>query len=213
MIKLSIVTPVYNQEDLVIKALDCLPRRDDIEILVRDDGSTDRTLERLKEYEAAHPELPLTVFANGENKGVAWTKNRLLEEAMGEYVHIHDSDDYVITDVYNRLIDECLNGDYDIVCFDLEINDRSHMSINENSKRGYCAQIARFIRREFIGDLRFREEVRAGDDWYFAEDLLAKDPKSYYTGVTAYHYNFPREGSLFDLQRRGLLPPVNFNEH
>lgn len=205
--KLSVLTPVYNQEELVIKALDNLPRRDDMEVLVRDDGSTDNTLANLYKYKEAHPELNLTIFANGENKGVAWTKNRLLESAQGEYVHIHDSDDYVLTGEYNRIINECLNG-ADIICFDLQINDGSHMSINENSKRGYCAQIARFIRREFIGDLRFPEHVRAGDDWFFAEALLDKNPNSIYTNCIAYHYNFPREGSLFDMQRKGLLPSI-----
>lgn len=209
--KLSIITPVWNQEELVIKALDHLPRRDDIEVLVRDDGSTDNTLANLLRYKEEHPELNLTVFSNGENKGVAYTKNRLLDVAQGEYIHIHDSDDYVITGVYNRVINDHLHG-ADIICFDLQINDGWSLSINENSKRGYCAQIARFIRREFIGDLRFREEVRAGDDWYFAEDLLKKNPVSIYTGQVAYHYNYPREGSLFDLQRRGLIPPVNFDE-
>ena len=37
--KLSILTPVWNQEELVIKGLDSIPRRDDIEVIVRDDGS------------------------------------------------------------------------------------------------------------------------------------------------------------------------------
>jgi len=204
MIKLSVLTPVWNQEDLVIKALDNLPRRDDMEVLVRDDGSTDNTLANLIKYKEEHPELNLTVFSNGTNKGVAWTKNRLLESAQGEYIHLHDSDDYCLTDEYNRIIDECLRG-ADIVCFDLRINDGSHMSINEHSYRGYCAQIARFIRREFIGDLRFPEHIRAGDDWYFAEALVAKNPNQLFTNRVAYHYNFPREGSLFDMQKKGLI--------
>ena len=54
MIKLSILTPVWNQEELVIKGLDSIPRRDDIEVIVRDDGSTDNTLANLKKYKAEH---------------------------------------------------------------------------------------------------------------------------------------------------------------
>lgn len=204
-IKLSIVIPVYNQENHVIRALERLPRRDDIEILVRDDGSTDNTLENLCDYKLDHTELPLTIYSNGKNMGVAWTKNRLLADAKGKYVHIHDSDDYVLTDEYNRVINECLNGDADIVCFDLEINDMSHLRLTETTVRNYCAQIARFIRMDFIGDTRFPEDIRAGDDRYFAEELLAKNPKTVYSGRSAYHYNFPRIGSLSDLQRRGLL--------
>ena len=203
-LKLSVLIPVWNQEELVIKALDHLPRRGDMEVLARNDGSTDKTLENLKAYKQAHPELNLTIFNNRGNKGVAYTKNRLLEACKGEYVHIHDSDDYCITDVYNEIIDNCLNG-ADIICMDLAINDGFHMSVNEHSQRGYCAQIARFIRRDFIGSLRFPEDVRAGDDWYFAEALLEKNPVTIFTNKIGYHYNFPREGSLFDLQSRGLI--------
>jgi glycosyltransferase involved in cell wall biosynthesis len=41
--KVSVIIPVYNQEVLVLKALDSIPTRDDIEIIVIDDGSTDDT--------------------------------------------------------------------------------------------------------------------------------------------------------------------------
>ena len=208
-IRLSVLIPVWNQEELVIKALDHLPRRDDMEVIVRNDGSTDKTLENLKAYKKEHPELNLTIVSNKGNKGVAYTKNRMLESCHGEYVHFHDSDDYAITNVYNQIVTDCLDGKADIVCMDLEINDGSHLSVNEHSKRGYCAQIARFIRREFIGDIRFPEEVKAGDDWFFAEALLEKDPVSIYTNISGYHYNFPRWGSLFNLQSRGLIPPID----
>ena len=78
--KLSVITPVYNQEELVIRALDALPRRDDIEVLVCDDGSTDDTLANLLAYRYDHPELNLKVYSNGRNRGVAFTKNKLLDK-------------------------------------------------------------------------------------------------------------------------------------
>ena len=206
-VKLSIITPVWNQEELVIKMLDHLPRRDDTEVLVRDDGSTDKTLENLKKYKEEHPELNLTVSANKGNKGVAYTKNRLLKAAKGEWIHIHDSDDYVFTDIYNRMITEWLYNckDADIITMDLQVNDGTRLPINENTYRGYCAQIARFLRKDFIKGMTFPEEIRAGDDWYFAEEMVAKNPRTIYTGIMAYHYNFPREGSLWNLQSRGLI--------
>ena len=206
MIVLSVLIPVWNQEELVITALDHLPRRDDIEVLVRDDASTDNTLENAKKYKEEHPELNLKVFANKKNMGVAWTKNRLLKAAKGKYIHLHDSDDYVFTDLYDRLITEWLvNDNKDVVCFDLKINTGERLSINVYSQRGYCAQIARFIKREFVKGMTFPEEIKAGDDWYFAEELVARNPDIVFTGVTAYRYNFPRDGSLSDLQRRGLI--------
>lgn len=207
MIKLSILIPVWNQEELVIKALDCLPRRDDIEVLVRDDGSTDNTLVNLKRYKEEHPELNLTVVANKGNKGVAWTKNRLLKAAKGEWFHVHDSDDWVYTNLYDKMITEWLANckDADVVCMDLEINGGVRYPLNENTQRVYCAQISRFIKRDFVKGMTFPENIRAGDDWYFAEELLTRNPKIVYSGVMAYHYNFPREGSLSYLQLRGLI--------
>lgn len=198
--KLSVLIPVYNQEDLVIKALDNLPRREDVEVLVRDDGSTDRTLERLLAYEMPN----LTVYSNGENKGVAYTKNRLLEDAKGEYFHIHDSDDCVVPDLYESLIDRLM--DADIVCMDLVKNDGTLFIINEDTYRINCAQIARFIRKDFAKGINFPEDVMAGDDWFFAEELLKRNPSTLYTGVPAYRYNFPRVGSLCDLRMKGILP-------
>ena len=207
MIKLSVLIPVWNQEELVINALEHLPRRDDIEVLVRDDGSTDNTLANLRKYKEDHPELNLTVVANKGNKGVAWTKNRLLKAAKGEWFHVHDSDDWVYTNLYNKMITEWLTNckDADVVCMDLEINGGVRYPLNENTQRVYCAQISRFIKRDFVKGITFQENIRAGDDWYFAEELLTRNPKIVYSGVMAYHYNYPREGSLSYLQVRGLV--------
>lgn len=202
--KLSILIPVYNQQELVIRALDNIPRRDDIEVLVRDDGSTDDTLPNLLGYVDRHPELRIAVFANKENRGVAYTKNRLIDDAMGEYFHIHDSDDHVDAAQYERVID-MLDG-ADIYCMDLTINDGAVWQVREQTKRLYCAQIARFIRKDFAKGLRFPEDVRAGDDWYYAEALLERNPVTVYTGIPTYHYNYPREGSLCDLRQKGILP-------
>ena len=207
MIKLSVLIPVWNQEELVINALEHLPRRDDIEVLVRDDGSTDNTLANLRKYKEDHPELNLTVVANKGNKGVAWTKNRLLKAAKGEWFHVHDSDDWVYTNLYNKMITEWLTNckDADVVCMDLEINGGVRYPLNENTQRVYCAQISRFIKRDFVKGITFPENIRAGDDWYFAEELITRNPKIVYSGVMAYHYNYPREGSLSYLQVRGLV--------
>ena len=204
MYKASILIPVYNQEKLVVKALDCLPRRDDIEVLACDDGSTDDTLAKMLAYRYEHPELRLQVYSNGKNRGVAYTKNKLLDNCKGKYFHIHDSDDYVYTGNYSTVID--LLNDADIYCMDLIINDGRGWHVDDTTKQLYCAQIARFIRKDFAEGIQFPEEVRAGDDWYFAEALLKRNPVTVYTGIPAYHYNYPREGSLCDLRLKGILP-------
>lgn len=203
--KLSILTPVWNQEELVIKGLDSIPRRDDIEILVRDDGSTDNTLANLKQYKKDHPELNMKVFSNGDNLGVAATANRLLAFAKGEWFHFLMSDDTVLTDNYNKLIDRLYNFDGDILAMDLLVNSGDVWHLDKSKDMAWCAQACRFIRRSIVDGIKYPEKVKAGEDWFFHREMMERNPKVEYSGVTAYRYNFPRNGSLMNLRARGLI--------
>ena len=202
--KLSVVIPVWNQEVLVLRALDHIPRRDDVEVLVRDDGSTDNTHLNLVKYQIAHPELKLKIFKNSENRGMYYTLNRLLEDAQGEYFHAHNSDDYVNTKEYNRLIDR-LDGSMDVLGFSLQINDGTVWPLNEETNRIHCAQAIRFIRKAFVDGITYNEHMKAASDWYYAEAMMERNPRIVYSGEVVYMYNFPREGSLVDLRARGVI--------
>ena len=205
MIKLSILTPVWNQEELVIKGLDSIPRRDDIEVIVRDDGSTDNTLANLKKYKAEHPELKLRVYSNGKNLGVAATANKLLAAAKGEWFHFLMSDDTVLTNNYSGLIERLYNFDGDIFAMDLLVNNGDVWHLDESKDEAWCAQACRFIRRSFVEGIKYPEKVKAGEDWFFHQDIRKRNPKVEYSGVVAYRYNFPREGSLMNLRARGII--------
>lgn len=204
MIKVSIIIPVWNQQDLIIRALDSIPRRRDIEVLVRDDGSIDNTLAHVLDYAAAHRDLDIKTFANAANMGVGYTKNRLYDDFKGEYVHQLDSDDYLYTEEYSKAIDQ-LTGE-DIVYINLVANDGFTIRLTEETKHGYCAGTARFYKRTFLADHRC-PEIRAGEDWHLNEALLAIPHTEKFTDINAYHYTFPREGSLFDLLKKGQLKP------
>jgi len=205
MIKLSILTPVYNQEELVIKGLDSIPRRDDIEVIVRDDGSTDKTLKNLRKY-AKTTDLNLAIQSNGQNYGVAYTANRLLESAHGEYFHFLMSDDTLFTDAYNGLIETLYqNPDVDILAMNLQINSGELFVLNPVNDNLWCAQACRFIRRSLVEGIEYPEDVKVGEDAYFHKEMMERHPKVMYSDVTAYRYNFPREGSLLNLHNRGLI--------
>ena len=63
MIKLSVVIPVYNQEDLIVRAIESVPKRDDVEIIVVDDGSTDNTSANIFEnLEKFNKNIRMVVF-------------------------------------------------------------------------------------------------------------------------------------------------------
>lgn len=196
----SIIVPVWNQEELVLRALRSIPRREDIEIVVVDDGSTDGTVAAVESIMGDFTNIML--IRKIENTGIGVTKNLAYEHAHGKYIYQLDSDDYILSQPFCEVIDTYLNGNTDMIYVNCEVNSCAQMIVTQESKRGLCAGFLRFIRREFIGTTRCRP-VRAAEDYFFNEDLLAKNPTEIFTGKCVYHYNFPRAGSLFDRMVKG----------
>lgn len=200
--KVSVIIPVWNQEELVLRALDSIPRRDDIEVVVVDDASTDNTLKNIMEYADEHPELKIRVFHNEVNKGLGYTKNVGYDKALGEYVHQLDSDDFLYTKAYSKAID-MIDGE-DMVFINLVVNSGAVFYLNDSTKHGYCGGTTKFVKRSFLGNSRC-PEIRAAEDYPLNEELLKKPHTEKYTNLNAYHYNYPREGSLYDLLKKGLI--------
>ena len=92
---LSIIVPVYNAEKTIRRCLDsvCPQMRQGYELLLIDDGSTDGSLKILNEYRM-HVSESIRVLHH-DNHGAAYTRNRGIEEARGEYLCFIDQDDHV----------------------------------------------------------------------------------------------------------------------
>ena len=106
MPKISVITGAYNAAscpnfDKSIKSV--LDQTfGDFEFIICDDGSTDATYMRLKEYAAADTRILL--LQNAENLGLVKTLNKCLEYARGEYVARHDCDDYNSLDRFEKQV-------------------------------------------------------------------------------------------------------------
>lgn len=197
--KVSVVIPVYNQESLIERAIRSIPRRDDIEIIVVDDGSTDDTWNKLVTIGIELNDPNFIVLHNRRNMGVGYTVNRGLDIADGEYIVLLGSDDYFYTDEFLKAM-ELLDGT-DLVYFDLKVNDGSIFKLTEESKRNLCGS-TKFMRKEFVGGTR-NPDIRQGEDWFFYDELLKKNPTERFTNLLVKHYNFPRKGSLTDIAVNG----------
>ena len=91
--KVSVVMPVYNGERFLRQAVDSILQQDfeDLEFIIVDDGSKDRTWDILQEYARHDPRVIL--LRNDTNSGVLATRNRGLAAAQGEYLAVQDADD------------------------------------------------------------------------------------------------------------------------
>ena len=112
-IKLSIIVPVYNVEEYVeecIKSLLKIPIENK-EIIVINDGSTDRSIEIINNLKNKS-----IIIINEVNKGLSAARNTGLKYANGEYILFIDSDDYIISpQVVDKMVNVAIKNRCDIV--------------------------------------------------------------------------------------------------
>ena len=91
--KISVIIPVYNCERFVAETLDSVIAQScqDWEIVMVDDGSTDRSKDIIQGYQEKFPEKIKYYYQ--DNAGVAAARNTALKYAQGEYVAFLDADD------------------------------------------------------------------------------------------------------------------------
>ncbi|MCM1174081.1 MAG: glycosyltransferase family 2 protein [Blautia sp.] len=100
---LSVVIPSYNSETYLCKCIESLlPGGEDVEILIVDDGSKDRTGEIADEYENRYPGIVKALHQ--ENGGHGAAVNTGLEHAAGLYFKVVDSDDWVKESAYRKIL-------------------------------------------------------------------------------------------------------------
>lgn len=114
MPKVSIIIPTYNVEDYLRECMDSVTRQTlkDIEIICINDGSTDGSLEILKEYADKDPRI---VLVDKENEGYGVGMNIGLDKASGEYIGIVEPDDFVPLNMYEDLYNTAKENDLDFV--------------------------------------------------------------------------------------------------
>lgn len=92
--KLSIVTPVYNRKDCIIRCLESVSTQNkeiEIEHWIVDDGSIDNTFALIEEYGINHSHLKIHRFP--QNRGVNAARNFAIAQSTGEFILFLDSDD------------------------------------------------------------------------------------------------------------------------
>ena len=102
---LTFAIPCYNSEAYMEKCIDSiLIGGEDVEILIVDDGSKDRTAEIADEYEKKYPTICRAIHQ--ENGGHGEAVNAGIRNATGLYFKVVDSDDWVDPDAYMKILDK-----------------------------------------------------------------------------------------------------------
>lgn len=205
-ILVSVIVPVYNVQDYIEKCLDSLANQtlEQLEVIVVDDGSTDKTSSVVDEYQKKYPTKFKVIHK--KNEGVSIARNIGLEKATGEYIGFLDSDDWVNLDMYEKLYKKACENDNDIVaCDTLAIYPDKKVliesNINETSKiedlmiNAYAVIWNKIYKKELIDGIKFKEKMNFCEDVQF---LYMVYPKIKKIGVIheALHNYLQRVGSL-----------------
>ena len=154
----TLIIPVYNAARYLRRCLDSVLEQDfaDMEVLVLNDGSRDRSLEISREYEKKDSRIRVV---DKENTGVSDTRNRGMQLAEGKYLQFMDSDDWLTPDATSSLVQAAEEDDCDLVIADFYRVNGAHYAEKKHIRTTHV-----------MG----REE--------FALEM-ADDPSDYYYGV------------------------------
>lgn len=117
MPKVSIIVPVYNSEHFIEQCIRSILAQtlQDIEIIIINDGCTDKTPEIIKKLIKDHTNA--TMYEQ-ENKGLYQTRKRGLSLATGDYIGWVDADDFVEPDMYEVLYSTAIENNSELVLCD-----------------------------------------------------------------------------------------------
>lgn len=103
MIKVSIVVPVYNTEKYIERCLNSIINQTykNIEIIIINDGSTDKSEEKIKPYLIKYKSIK---YIYKENGGLSSARNKGIDISSGEYLSFVDSDDWIVLDMIEKMI-------------------------------------------------------------------------------------------------------------
>lgn len=229
--KVTIGMPVYGVEKYIHKCLLSLLNQtfqEEIEILVVDDLGPDNSMDIVRELQSSHPKgRKIRILTQPHNMGCWAARNRILDEAKGEYLLLVDSDDYLSEDAVEKMYEAAERYQAEAVYGSVESVDENGNSanfslgdmklpfktlLNEDELASYANQnlhatLYNFIwnvllRMDFLKkhQLRFHE-TRFADDILFETDMQPLINRAVLLPDNTYYYVL-RPGSLSNFQLR-----------
>ncbi|MCR5200698.1 MAG: glycosyltransferase [Saccharofermentans sp.] len=225
---LSIVIPFYNVEQYLNECLDALLETEGIdqtEIILIDDGATDKSSRIADKYSEEHSNI--TVF-HKENEGPSASRNKGLQEAHGDYVFYCDADDMVVPELFAKVIALTKTSSDDIILWDAELKYET-VNLLMPKDRGYFAHegLAK-MERTYTGKELLETQLRKTGDFvatvwlaayrrqflidnklYFEKGLIHEDelllPKIYIAAKSV-HY-LPEKVYIYRIREGSIMNP------
>lgn len=216
--KITIIVPLYNSEKYMKRCVDSIINQTykNLEIILINDGSTDRTENILREYEKSDKRI---IAISKKNSGVSNSRNIGIEMATGKYVMFVDSDDWMEIEAIEQLHNEMIkHPKYSIIRGKYMLNFSKGTTNNKKEKFAFNTSnkrnnIERLIDEILFGNMncymwillmqtdiiknkiRFDEKINMMEDTIFYIDLLLNENDIWFFDKIVYHYYFNEQSA------------------
>jgi len=226
---ISVIIPVYNREKYIQECLESVLSQSykALEILVIDDGSTDRTVDICKEMCNQDPRIRLI---QGTHAGVSAARNMGLDAAAGEYVFFIDSDDIIHPCMLETLHDGMVQYGAAIAgsrCLNIP-NEKWSAAYKRIQSQSGPGEIAfkpfsqaldamfkgnsplgllggTLFKRSLVGQTRFRTDLYIGEDFYFIYENMLKQADAVFLIPKWYYARMHDANSSWDFGYTGFM--------
>ena len=222
---ISVIVPIYNVEKYLSQCLDSIRNQTykNMEIILVDDGSTDRCPQICDDYEKIDSRIKVI---HKSNAGQGEARNSGMEIATGKYFAFVDSDDVVLPQMYEALFDSIVRTNSDVAaCARIQIHENDgiptinyELDIELEKIKVYTGREAtkellqghrifknavwdKLYKRELFDDIKFRSVY--AEDREIMYKLLYSSKNVCYLGLKLYGYR----------QRQGSTMLSNWNDH
>ena len=222
---ISIIIPTYNVENYVHRGIESCIKQEylNIEIIIVDDGSSDKTVKIVDYYAAIDKRIKVYKKRNG---GVSSARNLGIKKATGKYVLFLDSDDWLEKDCVIKLLDMQEKGNGKLVAVDRYwVKEKCDGLIKKvyPSKKGITAECARMEALKCVGSGKYN--LQSACYKLFSLDIIRKnnimfDERFYYgeDGLFVFQYIEFSKGILYSsiplwniFERPGSATKSTFN--
>lgn len=213
--KISLIIPVYNVEKYLKKCLESAVNQTlrDIEIIIINDGSTDKSLKICEEYAKKDTRI---VLCTQENSGLGIARNHGIDLAKGEFVSFLDSDDWLDIKTLESSYKKALKDNADIVVFGfarisedtgetIQTRDDFNFDLHTITKDDFYKRVigcefkhmacAMLVKRSLYRDNLLRFPSVLHEDLYVIPQLFYLANKVSFVNENYYHW-LVREGSI-----------------
>ncbi len=128
---ISVIIPVYNIEKYIAQCIESVQKQtyQNIEILVVNDGSPDRSAEIAEQYAINDKRIHIINKVNG---GLSDARNIGIEQAKGKYIILVDGDDYVDSYMIEKMYNAMQESDSDLCICSVNVVDENHQMLEED---------------------------------------------------------------------------------